>query len=128
MLRCAIYHWLVTCNKFLKSLENCQNLKLLHNIVDPILIGDVKKLRSIRAIWEHDFEHLSGNGNYQRYFIIKSDLIPLELDQEQAICATQLLIFKKKLHIGGTIDLEKIDQLIENFDKNLPEKWDFSKD
>jgi hypothetical protein len=76
-------------------------------------------LKPIRAIWEHDIDHLSGQGHYQGKFKVPLDMSSIGLDANQFVAATQLIVEGGRLKIGGTLDFGKIDAEITALDDRL---------
>jgi hypothetical protein len=118
-LRCAVYHWLVSTNKlgmFIQSEGQNAQIAKTKGIGFLYSLTDIKR---IRAIWEHDIDHLSGTGHYQKKFTVPLDMSSVGLDPDQNVAATQLVLEGNSLKIGGILDFEKIDAEVTALDDRL---------
>jgi hypothetical protein len=118
-LRCSIYHWLVSTNKVGMFIQDKCHNALIAKLVGIAVLNSLADLKRVRAIWEHDIDHLSGTGHYQTKFMAPLDMSSVGLDADQLIAATHLIIERNSLKIGGIIDFEKIDAEITTLDRRL---------
>jgi hypothetical protein len=118
-LRCSIYHWVVSTNKIGMFIKAEGQNTIIAKIAGTDVLSSLTALKRIRAIWEHDIDHISGTGHYQRKFTVPLDMSSVGLDADQPIAATQLIIEGNSLKIGGVLDFEKIDAEVTALDDRL---------
>jgi hypothetical protein len=121
-LRCSIYHWLVATNKIGMFIQAKGQNALIAKIEGIAVLNSLTDLKRIRAIWEHDIDHLSGTGHYQKKFMTPLDMLSFGLDADQPIAATQLIIEGNSLKIGGILDFAKIDAEITKLNDRLNQR------
>jgi hypothetical protein len=118
-LRCSVYHWLVSTNKLGMFIQAADQNEIIAKLSGVGVLSSLQDLKIIRAIWEHDIQHLSGTGHYQKKFTMPLDMSSFGLGEDQMVAATQLIIEGNRLEIGGILDFEKIDAEVTALDGRL---------
>ncbi len=100
-------------------LNRKDHVQFIDSTIGDDLLPMLKELKRIRAIWEHDFEHLDGNGNYQKEFVRPTDLSQVGLAEDQPFAVIQIYVDSGKLCIGKRLDFELIVEAVKSFDDRL---------